>query len=499
MPSSGSALAFEDVSKAFGGVKALRGVSLAVARGDAHALMGENGAGKSTLMKIAAGIHRPDSGRLLCQDQALDLMAPRAALAAGIGLVHQETLLFPNLDVAENIFAGHEVRRGWFVDRRAMHARSAELLAQLHLDVDPATMVSRLSAAQQQLLQVARALALHCEVLILDEPTTSLTDSEVDHLFVVLEQLRSRGVTIIYVSHRLPEVFRLCHTVSVLRDGQHVGTWPLEGKSPQDIVRAMVGRDLETGHGQGKVGDTVRLDVRSLTRRPYFRGVDLQVREGEIVGLFGLIGAGRTEVVETIFGLHQPDEGTMRVDGEAFAPSAPADAIRRGVVLQPEMRQSQGLFFNLPISENLLLAREAARDGWLRQLGRERGECEALLTRWGIKAASIDVPPDSLSGGNQQKVVLAKWLATAPRVLLLDEPTKGVDVGAKHDIHHLIRQEAARGMGCLVVSSDLPELLALADRIVVLKQGRVQGEVSRGATEEDVMHLATRANESDAA
>src|SRR5690348_13684031 len=221
MPSSGSALAFEDVSKAFGGVKALRGVSLSVARGDAHALMGENGAGKSTLMKIAAGIHRPDSGRLLCHDEALDLVAPRAALAAGIGLVHQETLLFPNLDVAENIFAGHEVRRGWFVDRRAMHARSAELLAQLHLDVDPSTMVSRLSAAQQQLLQVARALAFHCEVLILDEPTTSLTDSEVDHLFAVLDQLRSRGVTLIYVSHRLPEVFRLCHTVSVLRDGQH--------------------------------------------------------------------------------------------------------------------------------------------------------------------------------------------------------------------------------------------------------------------------------------
>ena len=485
-----SALAFEDVSKAFGGVKALRGVALSVARGDAHALMGENGAGKSTLMKIAAGIHRPDSGRLLRNDQPVDLADPRAALTAGIGLVHQETLLFPNLDVAENIFAGHEVRRGWFVNRRAMHERSAELLAHLHLDVDPATMVSRLSAAQQQLLQVARALAFRCEVLILDEPTTSLTDSEVDHLFAVLGELRGRGVTLIYVSHRLPEVFRLCQTVSVLRDGQHVGTWPVADKSPHDIVRAMVGRDLETGHGQGKVGEKIRLDVRGLTRRPHFRGVDLQVRQGEIVGLFGLIGAGRTEVVETIFGLHRADAGAMRVDGEPFAPHAPADAIRCGVVLQPEMRQSQGLFFNLPISENLLLAREAARDGWVRQLGRERTECEALLTRWGIKAASIDVPPDSLSGGNQQKVVLAKWLATTPRVLLLDEPTKGVDVGAKHDIHHLIRQEAALGMGCLVVSSDLPELLALADRIVVLKQGRVQGELARGATEEDVMQLA---------
>ena len=494
-----SALAFEDISKAYGGVRALRGVSLSIAKGDAHALMGENGAGKSTLMKVAAGIVKADTGRLLRDGQPIDLHDPRAALAHGIGLVHQETLLFPNLDVAENIFAGHEVRRGWFIDRTAMHERAAALLALLHLHIDPATTVAHLSAAQQQLLQVARALAFRCEVLILDEPTTSLTDAEVDHLFAVLEQLRSRGVTLIYVSHRLPEVFRLCKTVSVLRDGQHVGTWPLEGKSPQDIVRAMVGRDLETGHGAGKVSDRVRLEVKGLTRAPHFADVDLHVREGEIVGLFGLVGAGRTEVVETIFGLHRPDAGTMQLDGTAYAPHAPADAIRRGVVLQPEMRQSQGLFFNLPISENLVLAREAACSGWRRRLGREREECRALLTRWGIKAASIDVPPDSLSGGNQQKVVLAKWLLTAPRVLLLDEPTKGVDIGAKHDIHHLIREEAALGMGCLVVSSDLPELLALADRIVVLKQGRVQGEVMRGASEEDVMHLATRAEEFDAA
>ncbi|BCS34323.1 ribose import ATP-binding protein RbsA 1 [Luteitalea sp. TBR-22] len=494
-----SALAFEDVSKHFGGVKALRGVSLSIAAGDAHALMGENGAGKSTLMKIAAGIHRPDGGRLLRDGQPVDLVDPRAALDHGIGLVHQETLLFPNLDVAENIFAGHEVVRGWLVDRRAMHDRAAALLAQLHLNVDPSTTVSHLSAAQQQLLQVARALAFDCQVLILDEPTTALTDAEVDHLFAVLERLRSRGVTLIYVSHRLPEVFRLCNTVSVLRDGQHVGTWPIAGKKPQDIVRAMVGRDLETGHGEGKVGDRVRLQVTGLTRRPHFEAVDLQVREGEIVGLFGLIGAGRTEVVETVFGLHRPQAGTMAVDGAPFAPRNPAEAVRRGVVLQPEMRQSQGLFFNLPISENLVLAREAARDGWRRRPGRERAECEALVKRWGIKAASIDVPPDALSGGNQQKVVLAKWLATGPRVLLLDEPTKGVDVGAKHDIHHLIREEAALGMACLVVSSDLPELLALADRIVVLKQGRVQGEVLRGASEEDVMHLATRAEETDAA
>ncbi|MBA2355371.1 MAG: sugar ABC transporter ATP-binding protein [Acidobacteria bacterium] len=494
-----SALAFEEVRKAFGGVQALRGVTLSVAAGDAHAVMGENGAGKSTLMKIAAGILRPDAGRLLADGQPIDLTDARAALDHGIGLVHQETLLFPNLDVAENVFAGRPVTRGMFIDRSAMYQRAEALLQHLHLHLDPATPVSSLSAAQQQLLQVARALAFQCKVLILDEPTTSLTDSEVDHLFAVLQQLRQRGVTLVYVSHRLPEVFRLCQTVSVLRDGQHVGTWPLADKSPRDIVRAMVGRDLETGHGKGRVSDRVRLDVRGLTRRPYFADVSLQVREGEIVGLFGLVGAGRTEVIETIFGLHRAQAGSMAVDEAPFAPHAPVDAVRRGVVLTPEMRQTQGLFFNLPISENLLLARQAAGGDWGRHPTGARAECETLLMRWGIKAASVDVPPDSLSGGNQQKVVLAKWLLTGPRVLLLDEPTKGVDVGAKHDIHALIREEAAAGMGCLVVSSDLPELLALADRIVVLKQGRVQGELVRGATEEDVMHLATRTENTDAA
>ena len=377
--------------------------------------------------------------------------------------------------------------------------RSAELLGQLHLDVDPATMVSRLSAAQQQLLQVARALAFRCEVLILDEPTTSLTDAEVDHLFAVLEQLRSRGVTLIYVSHRIPEVFRLCRTVSVLRDGQHVGTWPLEGKSPDDIVRAMVGRDLETGHGQGKVGDTVRLDVRGLTRRPHFRGVDLQVREGEIVGLFGLIGAGRTEVVETIFGLHRPDAGTMRVDGAPFAPqgacrrdspgrrAAARDASVAGAVLRPADQREPAAGEGSGPQRVGAAARPRTR--------RVRSPAQALGHQGRVDRRAARQPQRRQPAEGRARQVAA----TSPRVLLLDEPTKGVDVGAKHDIHHLIRQEAALGMGCLVVSSDLPELLALADRIVVLKQGRVQGEVPRGATEEDVMQLATRADETDAA
>jgi rhamnose transport system ATP-binding protein len=495
-----SVLRFDRIVKHYGGVRALRGVSLTVSSGDAHALVGENGAGKSTLMKVAAGIVRPDEGQVLYEGRAVVFDEPRDALDAGIGLVHQETSLFPNLDVTENIFAGRALTtRAGRLQRADMRERAATLLADLHLPVSPDAPVSRLSAAQQQLLQVARALAFDCRVLILDEPTTSLTDAEVDHLFAVLERLRARGVTLVYVSHRLPEVFRLCNRVSVLRDGEHVGSWDTTALTPRDVVHAMVGRDLDVSRSGTVERTSCRLDVSGLTRAPHFHDVSLQVCGGEIVGLFGLVGAGRTELVETIFGLHRADAGTLAVDGTPFVPHAPVDAVRRGVALVPEMRHSQGLFFNLPISENLLLAREAVSTRWRRVAAEERRECEALLRRWGIKAASIDVPPGSLSGGNQQKVVLARWLLTGPRVLLLDEPTKGVDIGAKHDIHRLIRDEAATGMACLVVSSDLPELLALADRIVVMKEGRVQGEVLAGATEADVMHLATTSHEVGAA
>ncbi len=492
-------LRFERVAKRYGGVRALRGVSVSIAAGEAHALVGENGAGKSTLMKIAAGIVRPDEGRLVFDGRTVAFEEPRDALDAGIGLVHQETCLFPNLDVTENIFAGREVTRGGRVQRAAMRAQTLDLLADLHLDVSPDAEVSRLSAAQQQLLQVARALAFDCRVLILDEPTTSLTDAEVDHLFAVLERLRARGVTLVYVSHRLPEVFRLCSRVTVLRDGELVGTWDLGELTPHDVVMAMVGRDLEPGAVPRTDAAPCRLAVRGLTRAPAVHEVSLDVCAGEVVGLFGLIGAGRTELVETIFGLHRADAGTMTLDGVAYRPSTPVEAVRAGVALVPEMRHAQGLFFDLPLTENLVLAREAAARKWRRLVGREREESRQLLTRWGIKAASPDVLPGSLSGGNQQKVVLARWLLTAPKVLLLDEPTKGVDIGAKHDIHRRIRDEATRGMACLVVSSDLPELLTLADRIVVMKEGRVQGEVQAGASEAEVMRLATTPHEVSAA
>ncbi len=355
-------------------------------------------------------------------------------------------------------------------------------------------MAESLSAAHRQLLQVARALAFECRILVLDEPTTSLTDAEVDHLFAVLQRLRDRGVTLLYVSHRMPEVFRLCERITVLRDGAYVGTYDAAKTAPEEIVRAMVGRDLppRAEAAEAVTRGPIVLDVRRLTRRPCFQDVSLQVHAGEIVGLFGLVGSGRSELLETLFGLYAPQSGEIRVGDQPVHLRSARDAARQGIALVPEERQRQGLFFNLTVRHNLLLSRETAAGVTLVRNGRERADAEHLLREWRIKAAGVEVPPDSLSGGNQQKVVLAKWLATSPRVLLLDEPTKGVDVGAKFEIHEIVRRQAAAGMGCLVVSSDLPELLTLAHRIVVMREGRLQGELAgAAATEEAVMHLAT--------
>jgi rhamnose transport system ATP-binding protein len=490
-------LSFQDISKSFGAVRALSGVTFPVAEGEAHALVGENGAGKSTLMRVLAGIVRPDAGQLTWNGQPLDLRSPRDALDRGIGMVYQEMLLFPNLGATENIFAGREVTGGLGRLRKAeMRRRTAALLSDLHLTVRPEAEVGALSAAQQQLLQIARALAFECRILILDEPTTSLTGAETAHLFRVLDRLRSRGVTLIYVSHKLEEVFRLCDRITVLRDGRHIGTFDKGRTSPPEIVRAMVGRDLETppppsGPAPATVGAPL-LEVSGLTRRPWFEDISLTVRAGEIVALFGLVGSGRSELLETLFGLHRPDRGGARLEGRPVRFGSPVEAVRAGLALVPEERQRQGLFFNLSVRDNLLLPAENAAGRWRRDGGREGVVSLRLVEQWRIKTPAVEAPPDRLSGGNQQKVVLAKWLHTGPRLLLLDEPTKGVDVGAKWEIHDIVRRQAAAGMGCLVVSSELPEVLALAHRIVVLREGRLQGELpGEGADEESVMRLAT--------
>jgi len=462
--------------------------------GTAHALVGENGAGKSTLMKILAGIEHPDEGGVSWRGEVLHLTSSRRALDQGIGMVHQEQMLFPNLSVTENIFAGREqTDRMGRLRRAEMRARTAELIGELHLPLQPEDEVGSLSVAHRQLLQIARALAFDCRILILDEPTTCLTEAETADLFRILDRLRGPGVTLIYVSHKLPEIFRLCDRITVLRDGQYVGSYDRSQVTPRDVVRAMVGRDLEASAPLPRVASgRPLLEVAGLARPPFFEDVSLEVGPGEIVALFGLVGSGRSELVETLFGLYRPAAGSVRFGGERLAAGDPVEAVRRGIALSPEDRQRQGLFFNLRVGDNLLVARELAGGRWrIDRSGEDSAGAEAVR-EFRIRTPSLDATPDRLSGGNQQKVLLARWLLTRPRLLLLDEPTKGVDVGAKYEIHEAVRAQAARGMGCLLVSSDLPEVLALAHRIVVMREGRVQGEVpAAGATEEAVMRLAT--------
>ena len=487
-------LEFHDVRKAFGAVRALTGVSFSVREGEAHALVGENGAGKSTLLKILAGIVRPDAGELRWRDERLTLDSPREALERGIGMVYQEMLCFPNLSVAGNIFAGRErTTAGGRLREAEMEARTVAILDDLHLHVAPRTAAESLPAAQRQLLQVARALAFECRILVLDEPTTALTDAEAEHLFTVLARLHARGVTLLYVSHRLPEVFRLCDRITVLRDGGYAGTFESRDTAPDAIVRAMVGRDLPPRAEHARVPrGAAALTVQGLTHRPCFTDVSLEVAAGEIVGLFGLVGSGRSELLETIFGLRKRHGGRIELTGAPFDPQSARDATRRGLALVPEERHRQGLFFNLSLRDNLMMTASTSAGAILIRGGWERREAHRLLDEWRVKAAGPDAMPDALSGGNQQKVVLAKWLATGPRVLMLDEPTKGVDVGAKFEIHEIIRRQAANGLGCLVVSSDLPEVLALCHRVIVMREGRIQGELpDAAATEESVMRLAT--------
>ena len=491
-------LQFDGIDKSFGAIHALIGVSFEVAGGSAHALVGENGAGKSTLLKILAGLITPDAGEISWHGRALKHASPREAIEHGIGMVYQEMLCFPNLTVAGNIFAGRELCRHGMLDNHAMRSRTSAILKRLSLPIDPDTPAERLSAAHRQLLQVARALAFECEILVLDEPTTALTDNEADHLFDVLRELRREGTTLLYVSHRLPEVIRLCDRITVLRDGALVGTYDRQSVTPADIVRAMVGRDLPIRTDKpflSAVASRAKaegLSVSKLSRRPHFRDVSLTVSRGEVIGLFGLVGSGRSELLETIFGLHRADSGTIAIDGAPVHFASAREAVTAGVALVPEERQRQGLFFNLRLRPNLVMARSALTGEWLINEGAEHVGATQMLADWRIKAPDADCLPDSLSGGNQQKVVLARWLAVNPRVLLLDEPTKGVDVGAKFEIHEMIRRQAAEGLAVLVVSSDLPEVLALADRLIVMKEGAIQGELAgAAATEQAVMHLAT--------
>ncbi|MBW7922818.1 MAG: sugar ABC transporter ATP-binding protein [Rubellimicrobium sp.] len=480
------------LSKSFPGVVALDGVDLDLFPGEVNALVGENGAGKSTLIKIMSGLYRPDSGELRVGGEPVPA-APAAAHAAGIATIHQDHNLVPNMSVAENILLGHWPARHGFVSKATQIERASRALAMVAPHIRPGTLARRLSPAEGQLVEIARALSENSRVLIMDEPTTSLSGPEIERLFGIVRELKSRGMAIVFVSHWLEEVFAIADRVTVLRDGHMIGTRPASDLTEADVIRMMVGRDVEALDVPPRpVGDVV-LDVQGITRAGVLDNVSFSVRAGEIVTLAGLVGAGRSEVVNAIFGVDPRDSGTVTVNGKPVRPNNPIAAIEAGIGYVPEDRRGQGLVGQLSVAENLTLAsfHEISSGGFVRG-ARVRTIVERARSAMRIRMASPEVPVSTLSGGNQQKVVIGRWLARAPRVLILDEPTKGVDVGAKAEIGDIIVGLAKQGVAILLVSSEMPEVIGFSDRILVMRAGRIVREVDRASkSPETVMQYAT--------
>ncbi|HET9982038.1 MAG TPA: sugar ABC transporter ATP-binding protein [Longimicrobiales bacterium] len=487
------AVRFEGITKRFPGALALSDVSLAIEAGSCHALCGENGAGKSTLGKILAGIHAPDAGRLLVHGTEVRFAGPRDALAAGVGMVHQELAFCGNISVAENLCLGTlPARRGW-VDWRETERRAAAMLEEIGARLDVRRPLGELTIAQQQLVQIAAAVGGGARIIVFDEPTSSLSQVEAERLYALIRRLKLRGVTCIYVSHRMPEIFSLCDTVSVLRDGRHVATRPTDQLSEAELVGLMIGRPLAEyfpSHLDAAPGGEL-LRVEHLSCPGKFEDISFSLRAGEVVGLAGLVGAGRSELAQAIFGLERGVRGRILLDGRPVRIDTPSQAIRLRIGLVPEDRKRQGLVLSESGLHNtsLPILRRLSRLSWIRR-AHERALATDYFHRLRVRAPGVDALAAGLSGGNQQKIVLARWLAARSRILILDEPTRGVDVGAKAEIHALIDQLAAQGSAILLISSELPEVLSLSGRILVLRAGRLVGEVARGqATQDGLLSL----------
>lgn len=486
-------ISFRGIGKRFPGTVALLGVDFDVKAGACHALMGENGAGKSTLGKILAGIHRPDEGRIELKGVAQHFKSPLDAQRAGIGIVHQELSFCPNLSVAENICLSHFPNRGGRVDWAALYQKAQGHLDEIGADCDVREELSRLSLGQIQMVQIAAALATGAHIFVMDEPTSSLSATESRRLEELIARLRKKGATILYVSHRMDEIFRLCDTVTVMRDGQHIRTMPLAETDENEVVRLMIGRSWERffpGHLDREVGEE-RLRVENFSSAGKFSNVRFALRAGEVLGVAGLVGAGRSEIALGLFGLDPNATGEIYVDTKAVSIRCPQDAMSAGLGFVSEDRKGQGLVLGMECGENITLPslNRLSRVGVIHK-ERERGMVSHFFEKLHVKAASTEATAQSLSGGNQQKLVLAKWLARECRVLILDEPTRGVDVGAKAEIHRLIDALAAEGKAILMISSELPEVLNLSTRVMVMRVGRVTGMLNRfEANEERVMQL----------
>jgi rhamnose transport system ATP-binding protein len=492
-------LELRGVTKSFGAVAALRGADLAVHAGSIHALVGENGAGKSTLVKIVAGVHRRDAGEMLLGGRHVDFASTSDSKSLGIAVIYQEPTLFPDLSVTENIFMGRQpVGAGRRIDRSAMYAEADRLFARLGVHIDPRRPALGLSIADQQILEIAKAISLDARVLVMDEPTAALSGTEVDRLFSVARSLRDEGRALVFISHRFDEVFDLCDTITVMRDGAYVATVPTSGTDVDSVVAMMVGREVGELFPKtpATVGEPV-LQVEGLGSAGLFHDVSFEVRAGEIVGLAGLVGAGRSEIARAVFGVDGYDTGRVLVGGRPVPPRSPRAAIRAGIAFVPEDRRRQGLVVEASVARNVVgVIRGGLTRAGLLSSAAESRSAAPWAGRLEVKTGALDLDATTMSGGNQQKVVIAKWLATDPRLLIIDEPTRGIDVGTKAEVHRLLSELAGRGMAVLMISSELPEVLGMADRVLVVCEGRITADIPRAdATPENVMRAATRSTE----
>jgi rhamnose transport system ATP-binding protein len=493
-------LSLHGATKSFGAVIALSDGTIEILPGEIHALVGENGAGKSTLVKVLAGVHQPDSGRFEVDGAPVVFRSPADSKAAGISVIYQEPTLFPDLTVAENIFIGRQPRgRLGLIDRPQMRRQARELFTTLGVPIDPDRIADGLSIADQQIIEIAKAISLDAKVLVMDEPTAALSGVEVERLFAVARSLKARGAGILFISHRFDEVFDLCDRVTVMRDGAFIATHDTKDITVDGLVREMVGRDIATLYPKqdATIGDTV-LSVKNLSRAGVFSDISFDVHSGEIVALAGLVGAGRTEVARAVFGIDRYDTGSVTVAGKRLRGHSPQAAIDAGMGFVPEDRRKQGLVMELSVARNatLTLRKQLARFGLI-DSRRERAAAEDWTTRLQVKTGSQDLSVSTLSGGNQQKVVIAKWLATNPKLLIVDEPTRGIDVGTKSEVHRLISELAGQGIAVLMISSELPEVLGMADTILVMHEGRISARLSRAdATAEAVLKAASATPES---
>jgi len=485
-----------DIQKRFPGVQALKNAGIKVRKGTVHALMGENGAGKSTLMKILGGLQPADAGKIILHGKEVSFANPHDSLNNKIAMIHQELTSIPHMTVAENIYLGREpLAKKVFVSDKEQNERTEKLLTELEIPINPKTKMVNLSIAQMQLIEIAKAISYDSEIIIMDEPTSAITEREVEHLYTIIRKLTRKGVSIIYISHKLNEIFTIADEVTVMRDGEYVDTKKIGELTRKDIISMMVGRELTQmfPKPEAEIGEPV-LEVKNLSRAGKFKNISFNLRKGEILGVAGLMGAGRTEVMETLFGLYPPDAGEILIKGQKVDIKNPADAKKNGLAFITEDRKSTGLFLPHSVRDNIIAASldRFTVGGIFMNEKSVKGICEDQCKMLRIKTPSIDQKVKNLSGGNQQKVLLAKWLLTDADIIILDEPTRGIDVGAKSEIHSLMGELVKSGKAVIMISSELPEVLGMSDRIIIMHEGKLTGEVSRqDATQDLVMSYAT--------